>query len=1043
MRGAMGPAAALLLSALVGLGSAQREVSVQGGPLVRTEGSHITIWCNVTGYKGGVEQNFEWSAYLSSAPDRELRMVSTSQQNFAYSIYAQRVSRGEIWVERLSADSALLHITKLEAKDQGQVECYTPNTDGEFLGTYSAKTQLIVIADSLSVHAPPQALERVEGDSVQLSCEVTRHTAQHTHLSVGWYLRVADASAPPQDLVTLSRDFQLEPGPSYRQRFAAGELRLDKLSSASYKLSMSKLRPADSGTIYCEATEWIQDPDGSWFPMTQKQSDATSLRVQPTDRDFSLQLVSERRWYLAGEALDLRCSIDAQNVAERFFSLSWISSSGPVAVVGPSAVPVLTGDYVAREATGQLTIRKESPSVYLLRLQRLRAEDSGKYICRVTERERTPSGEFVDRNKRSRNVQISVQPIKSNISVQLLSNGSEVLEGDPIALSCVVGGVSDGVGGTVTVSWSWSPGRGGAAMQDLASLAQDGTVRTGPLYRERRSYGEVAVERLQGHTFVLVLRHALPGDEGQYHCTASEWRQSPDFSWEKIGEKSVSKALTVKAVESSFSIAASSRTPSVPYGDSFDLQCVVRLRSHPLTPISVTWRFQPPGGGAELPDLVTLLRDGTLRWGESPGGGAIRASVERSAFNNNFRLRVNRAGPREGGTYQCSAQLWRRKYDGNWSEVANRTSNLLGISVLKPVSKLRVQKTNQSAVCPEGGRVRVNCSILGRTSADSQHTVLWYAGKGAEPELLLRISHMLGFEYGAYAEEERLKRRLQAERLSPTLYGLTVHHAEVSDSGTYYCHVEEWLLDPEGQWYRLAHDTSGFTQVSVTQPEARLRVEESVSNVSVSESGSVRLGCRIRTQSSRDSSFSVAWYRLPEGGPSEGVEPHCMFSIGHDAVFGNGNCSPDEPLGPDSRVLFERMTSDLYSLTIQRARPEDSGRYYCHVQEWLLNPRNTWYRLSTSESGLTVVTVTQTVSSLQSLVCSSESLFFFVFLYPFPVIGGLLFALLLIRYKARNTGRSQDGKNGAPLLWIKEPHMNYSPTCLDPPTLNLHPGTVD
>lgn len=130
-----------------------------------------------------------------------------------------------------------------------------------------------------------------------------------------------------------------------------------------------------------------------------------------TDRDFSIQLTSERRAYTAGEPLELHCTIDAQNVPERFFSVSWVFSSSPVAVIGPSAVPLMGTNYVEREAAGLLTVRKESASVHLLKLQRLLPEDSGKYICRVTEREKTLTGEFIDRSKRSRNVQIIVTPL--------------------------------------------------------------------------------------------------------------------------------------------------------------------------------------------------------------------------------------------------------------------------------------------------------------------------------------------------------------------------------------------------------------------------------------------------------------------------------------------------------------------------------------------------------------------------------------------------------------------------------------------------------
>lgn len=132
-----------------------------------------------------------------------------------------------------------------------------------------------------------------------------------------------------------------------------------------------------------------------------------------------------------------------------------------------------------------------------------------------------------------------------------------------------------------------------------------------------------------------------------------------------------------------------------------------------------------------------------------------------------------------------------------------------------------MQKTNQSQVFLENSRVRINCSITSQTSLDSQHAVLWYVRRamGSEAdEMLLRIKRSGIFEYGAYAEEERLRRRVQAERLSNRLYVLTLNRAETSDSGTYYCLVEEWLSDPDGAWYMLSQDSSGSSQVLVKQP---------------------------------------------------------------------------------------------------------------------------------------------------------------------------------------------------------------------------------
>lgn len=148
--------------------------------------------------------------------------------------------------------------------------------------------------------------------------------------------------------------------------------------------------------------------------------------------------------------------------------------------------------------------------------------------------------------------------------------------------------------------------------------------------------------------------------------------------------------------------------------------------------------------------------------------------------------------------------------------------------------------------------------------------------------------------------------------------------------------------------------------------EVRLQVEETEMNVTVEESDSVRLGCSIPSQSSRDSRFSVSWYldrsenEADVDQPGEGNRKReCVFSIGHDAVFGNGNCNPREGSALQSRLQFERMASDQYSLTIHQARPSDAGQYYCHVEEWLLNPRNAWYRLTANDSGFTTVNVLQ------------------------------------------------------------------------------------
>ncbi|XP_072279841.1 immunoglobulin superfamily member 3-like [Pyxicephalus adspersus] len=131
----------LLLLTMLGVSWAQHEVTVEQGPLYRTIGTHITIWCKVTGDQGASSQ-FEFSVRFPSAPDRDINIVSTGDPNFSYAKFSKRVQYGDIYVERVSGDHTVLHIGHLQEQDTGEYECYTPNTGTNFYGTYSAKTNL-------------------------------------------------------------------------------------------------------------------------------------------------------------------------------------------------------------------------------------------------------------------------------------------------------------------------------------------------------------------------------------------------------------------------------------------------------------------------------------------------------------------------------------------------------------------------------------------------------------------------------------------------------------------------------------------------------------------------------------------------------------------------------------------------------------------------------------------------------------------------------------------------------------------------------------
>lgn len=558
--------------AVLGVVSAQRQVTVQEGPLYRTESSHITIWCNVSGYQGPSEQNFQWSIYLPSAPEREVQIVSTVDSSFPYAIYTQRVRGGKIYVERIQGNSALLHITDLQARDAGEYECHTPNTDERYFGSYSAKMNLVVIPDSLQTTAVPQTLHKVEQDPLELSCEVATETVQHTHLSVSWLRQKGGEN--PVEVISLSRDFILHSSSEYAQRQSLGEVRLDKLGRSTFRLTIFHLQPSDQGEFYCEAAEWIQDPDGSWYAMTRKRSEGAVVNVQPTDKEFTVRLETDKRLHTVGEPVEFRCILEAQNIPDRYFAVSWAFNSSLIATMGPNAVPVLNSDFAHREAKGQLKVAKESDGVFVLKIYHLRQEDSGKYNCRVTEREKTVTGEFIDKeSKRPKNIPIVVLPLKSSISVEVASNASVVLEGEDLHFSCTVRTVGR-LQARFSVIWQLVDRQN--RRSNVMWLDRDGTLQPGSAYWERSSYGGIQMEQVQPNSFSLGIFNSRKEDEGQYECHVTEWVRAVDGEWQIVGERRASTLVSITALETGFAVTAISRTPGVTYSDSFDLQCIIK-----------------------------------------------------------------------------------------------------------------------------------------------------------------------------------------------------------------------------------------------------------------------------------------------------------------------------------------------------------------------------------------------------------------------------------------------------------------------------------
>ncbi|XP_008051026.1 immunoglobulin superfamily member 2 [Carlito syrichta] len=982
------------------LGTGQREVTVPRGPLFRAEGYPVSIGCNVTGYKGPSEQHFRWSVYLLTAPTREVQVVSTNDATFSYAIYQQRVRSGDVSVERIQGHSVLLHITKLQMKDAGEYECHTPNTDGKYHGSYSAKTRLTVIPDTLSATMSPQTLSKEEGEPLELTCEASKVTAQHTHLSVTWYVIQDGGGSPATEILSLSKDFMLVPGPLYTERFAAGDVRLGKLGATTFRLSIERLRPSDQGRLFCEAMEWIQDPDETWVSITKKQTDQTTLRIQPAVKDFQVNITADSS-FAEGKPLELLCLVVGAGHDPQLQGI-WFFNEIEMAHIDAGGVLDLKNSYKDRASQGQLRVSKLGPKAFSLKIFSAASEDEGAYKCEVAEVTRTRMGswQLLQRKQSPESHVYLRKPAARSVVVSTKNKQQAVWEGEALALLCKAGGAES----PLAVSW-WHLPQDRTQPEFVAGMGQDGVVQLGASSGGPSHHGNTRLEKVDWATFQLEITSTTVTDSGMYECRVSEGTRSQarELSWTQV------ISVTVKSLESSLQVSLLSRQPQAKLTNAFDLSCVVGAAYSDLKVLlTVTWQFQPARAQG-FHRLIRVTHNGTIEWGDFLPQFQKKTKVSQSPFRS--QLLIHDATEEETGVYRCKVDVYDRNSLHTHGPVrASATSHPLRIVITLPESQLKVNSRSQTREISIGSDTDIECSVLSRATGNIQLAIIWYFSSLSANASCLRILEMNQTNVVKYGDEFHTSRRkkFHAEKVSQDLFQLHILSVDDSDQGTYHCVVEEWLSSTNGTWHKLGEKKSGLTELKLKPTGRKVRVSRVYWTENVTEHGEVAIHCSVEGSGGPASLYSVVWYRSGEDSGR-----NTLVHLQHDGLLAFG----DE--GLRGRLHSYRSSPTDFVLKLPRVEMEDAGRYWCRVAEWQLHGQpSKWVSQASDESQRMVLTVLPSESTFPSRICSSTPLLYFLVVCPLALLGLLLVSLGCVSWKARKLSRLRSDTRKEKALWV-------------------------
>ncbi|XP_060909018.1 immunoglobulin superfamily member 3-like, partial [Labrus mixtus] len=774
-------------------GEARVNTEVPIGPLYRVVGSKLSISCNVSGFNNAnTKKHFEFRVNKPGKPMSE-NIVSSSRPGFSYSSYKRRLEEKVIALTHVSPNSVLFEIHSLQKSDEGDYECSVLNAEASYDGAYSASTSVKVIDNSLSVSSAASTSQSFnEGEAFTSTCQASSNTVQHTHLSLTWFLlRDDDENARP--IISVDRYFTLSPGQGFEGRYQAGLIRLDKIGGVVYRLSMGQLQLSDSGRVFCRAQEWIQDPDRSWYSITQKNAEETVLHVEarevvPDTSPLLVRISLQPAALQVGQTLSINCNVNKQSSEESFFSVAWSRGGVELARVGPTGVLSVGHEYSVREE--ELRVARISDSDFRLRLQPVRIEDQGEYICRAWPQKRGQDGAFIQGAAQDSVPQrMTISATESGLSLEM-QNDTSANEGDGLKLTCRVHGYK----GQLSITWQHKPtATSSATFTTVISLSQEGVVI------EKSESQKMKATRPAADTFTLELDEVKPSDSGVYQCAVSEWENN-----RKTNSRSQTATVTVVPAGSFVKVNLISRNNLVTVGKNVILMCRVRGVRVPMT---VTWSLQRDA--STIDNILTVYADGAISW--SADQHRYQLNVDKTGNDFTHKLLIRGASSREAGRYQCSVS-----YNAHKTE-----SNQLAVQVQNPVSSLALTSSPALTTSIDHD-IEIRCSVTSEPSASTRYSVTWLHEQEAERKIILSSDQDAKVEFGLQVDPSQ-RQRIGAKRSKGPSFELSIRQTQISDDGVYLCEVAEWLQDPRGDWYELS-SVSRATNLTVMEPGTLLYV---------------------------------------------------------------------------------------------------------------------------------------------------------------------------------------------------------------------------
>lgn len=957
--------------------------------LTYNEGTALTLSCQASSSTlQHTHLSLGW--YLHKSGEASARPIVSISRDFTVTAgpgFEGRHLAGLIRLDKVGEATYKLEIAKLEVSDQGEIYCraqeWIQDPDRSWYSIAqedSQRSNLTVRARELrptsslvTARLSVQQSSLQEGQELSLTCSIDAQNPEGKFFSVAWMHEALElARIGPTGILSV--------GPQLSEREKDGDFRASRAGTTDYQLTLQPVRTQDQGDYRCTVWPEERGQDGAFQQGQAQNSNSVMVSISATTSGLTVEMDSAVS-VNEGDRLTLTCKMGG---IKGQLSVAWQRKS-PHAAAFSHVVGLDPEGVLEEPLTGRgVSATRPAADTFTLELEEVTEEDSGEYQCVVSEWETNSKT-----TSRSQKASVTVVPIESIVNKRLaLTNRNHMAAlGDDVELICRVPRL------TLPVTLSWTLQRDGASLDTVLTMYADGSISWG---REQHSYQLKVKENQNKLFYYLVINGVSRREEGRYQCHIG-------VSLKNVPKKMASTSVLVIVREPASTLSLSPDPSLIRHVNTdVEVRCTVTSEPSATSRYAVTWLLRQQ---ARNLTLLSTDQNGLVTFGPTLEPNHRRRISALRSVGPAFQLSVRRAQTSDQGSYVCEVVEWLQASKSEWYPLP-AVAQSIKVTLLEPANDLRVNATQQSLAAREGDEVELECNIAaGAFTPSLFYAVSWLYGRDepSSPEALVKLDHTGLLTYPQSPGLAGLQGRLRLSRPTQSSFRLHIQRSHEEDGGSYRCLVEQFHLDSEGQWQQKASDSAGPVTVTVRVPGKNLSVSQEEVRMNVSASQEFSVPCHVTRQSSAGSEFQVTWFfqkdsKLPE-------EP--IFKADRNST---------RQFRADDELRFSRPAPSHFSLTLLKLGPENSGRYFCEVEEWVPSLSRGWRRVAVERSGHYSISV-HADGGERGEQCQSST--FLAILTPIILL--LLFVVFLLVLKLC---RSKEVKKPQPSLWTEQHPLN-------------------